>query len=230
MKRILSAKKTTLSSLKNQDWRTLESETEKVNDLLTNISTNNITKLNNLIYEGAKLVCEKIGVPLKTTDRKSKPRWEFSLESLIRKLTHQAKLLKRNMKIFSDEMEKVQQKGKVQLGETNKKKLAKAGRLQRYRDRTKQYKQNRAFQNNERKFYQKVVGRVGEDKPYNGCERCKKFLCKIRQPKDHNIKAQWINNVETELQMLEGDPEAEIHLDALKAILKFTDMENPWTR
>ena len=29
--------------------------------------------INDLIYAGAKLVCEKIGIPLKTTDRKSTP-------------------------------------------------------------------------------------------------------------------------------------------------------------
>ena len=55
----MSEKKTTLPSLRNQDWRTVKSETEKVNDLLTNIPTNDITELNDLIYTGAKLVCEK---------------------------------------------------------------------------------------------------------------------------------------------------------------------------
>ena len=63
IRRILSEKKTTLPSFRNQDWRSVKSETEKVNDLLTNLLTNDITELNNLIYAGAKLVCEKIGVP-----------------------------------------------------------------------------------------------------------------------------------------------------------------------
>ena len=80
MKRIMSEKKTTLPSLRSQDWRTVKIETETVNDLLTNIPTNSITELNDLIYVGAKLICEKIGVPLKTTDRKSKPGWELRLE------------------------------------------------------------------------------------------------------------------------------------------------------
>ena len=39
--------------------RTVKSETEKVNDLLTNIPTNDITELNDLIYAGAKLDSEK---------------------------------------------------------------------------------------------------------------------------------------------------------------------------
>ena len=42
IKRVVSEKKTNLPSLRNQDWRTVKSKTEKVNDLLTNISTNDI--------------------------------------------------------------------------------------------------------------------------------------------------------------------------------------------
>ena len=47
-----------------------------------------------------------------------------------------------------------QEKITVQLEEINEKVLAKKGRLKRYRQRVKQYRQNRTFQNNERKFYQ----------------------------------------------------------------------------
>ena len=38
---------------------------------------NNITKLNELIYAGAKLFCEKTGIPSKSTKEKSKPGWEI---------------------------------------------------------------------------------------------------------------------------------------------------------
>ena len=115
-----------MPSLWNQNWRTVKSETEKVNDLLTNIPTN-ITELNYLIYAVAKLVSQKFVVSLKTTNRKSKYGWEIRLKSQIRKLRQQAKILKRNMKIYSNETEKVLQKLKVQLEETNQKILAKEG-------------------------------------------------------------------------------------------------------
>ena len=39
------------------------------NELLTTISTNNIMELNRLIFAGAKLVSDKIGVPLKNTNK-----------------------------------------------------------------------------------------------------------------------------------------------------------------
>ena len=44
----------------------------------------------------------------------------------------------------------------IRLEEINQKVLAKEGRLKRYRQRVKQYRQNKTFQNNERKFYQQL--------------------------------------------------------------------------
>ena len=38
--------------------------------------------------------------------------------------------------------------------------------------------------------------------------------------KDHNKKAEWINNMETELRTLEEGSKVNIHADALKSILK----------
>ena len=57
-------------------WRTVKTETEN-NQVLTFISTNNITKLNKLIYAGAKLVCGKIGITSKSMKKKSKPGFEI---------------------------------------------------------------------------------------------------------------------------------------------------------
>ena len=57
----MNSEKTTLQSLKNIEWRTLKTEMNKINQILPYISTNNIIELNELIYAGAKLVCEKIG-------------------------------------------------------------------------------------------------------------------------------------------------------------------------
>ena len=61
------------------------------------------------------------------------------------------------MKIYSEDAEKAPRlERKTQAKETNQKVLAKEGRLKRFLDRTKQYKQNMTFQNNERKFNQQI--------------------------------------------------------------------------
>ena len=70
----MNGEKTTLPSLRNIEKRTVKTETEKINQALPYISTNNITELNALIYTGEKLVCEKIGIPSKSTKKKIKTR------------------------------------------------------------------------------------------------------------------------------------------------------------
>ena len=69
----MNSEKTTLPSLRNIEWRIVKAETNKMNQVLTDISTNNITELNELIYAGAKLVCKKTGILSKSTKGKSKP-------------------------------------------------------------------------------------------------------------------------------------------------------------
>ena len=51
-----------LPSLRYIEWRTVKTEPNKINQVLPYMSTNNITELNELIYAGGKLVCEKIGI------------------------------------------------------------------------------------------------------------------------------------------------------------------------
>ena len=59
----MNSEKTTQPSLRNIDWKRVNTETSKINQVLTYISTTNITDLNELINVGAKLVCKKIGIP-----------------------------------------------------------------------------------------------------------------------------------------------------------------------
>ena len=73
LKGIMNGEKTTLSSLRNIVWRAVNTETNKINQVIPYKSTNNITELNEQIYAGTKLVCEKIGIPFKGTKKKSKP-------------------------------------------------------------------------------------------------------------------------------------------------------------
>ena len=63
-------------------------KTEPKNKLWKHIPADNITELNDLIYVGAKLVTDKIVIPLRNPNRnnKKKPWWEISLEVLIKKL------------------------------------------------------------------------------------------------------------------------------------------------
>ena len=73
----MNSEKTTLPSLRNIEWRTVTTETNKIDQVLPYISTKNITELNELIYAGAKLVCEKIGIPSKSTKKNQNQDGKF---------------------------------------------------------------------------------------------------------------------------------------------------------
>ena len=93
----------------------------------------------------------------------------------------------------------------------------KEGKLKRYQQRVKQYRKNRIFQNNERKFYQQLGW--DDTKTYQN-KRNQTILDKNMVTKTHNEKAEWINNISRELEGLKNGPKAEIHIDLLKTTLK----------
>ena len=94
----------------------------------------------------------------------------------------------------------------IQLGEINQKVKAKEGRLKRYRQRVKQYRQDRTFENNEGKFYQQLGGSDMKTSQQTDTKETEKFWTKIWQPKKHNERAEWVNNITRELEGLEEGP------------------------
>ena len=98
----------------------------------------------------------------------------------------------------------------------NDKVLAKKGKLKRYREKAKQCRQNRTFQNNERKFYQQP-----------DAKEAKRFWSKIWQPRELNKKAEWISNMSKDLEGLKERPKTEIHIDLLRMTQKITNWKTP---
>ena len=224
----MNSEKTTLPSLRNIEWRTVKVEANKLNQVLTYISTIDITELNELIYAGAKLVSEKIAIPSKSTKEESKPGWEFRLETQIKNQRKQTKMMKerKDTGICRNKKEKAtQEKITIQLKKINRKVLAKEGRLKRYRQRVKQYRQNRTFQ----KQRKKILSTTGRTKTFQqpDAKETERFGTKIWQPKN-NEEAEWKNNMTRELEGFEEGPKAEIHIDFLKTTLKNIKLENAW--
>ena len=86
LKNIMTKNKTKLPSLRNQDWKKVKVGSNKVNKLIPNTSTSNITELNELIYAGAMFICDKISVPFRNPMRNTKPGWEIRFEGPVKKL------------------------------------------------------------------------------------------------------------------------------------------------
>ena len=95
IKKIMTEHKTTLPFLRNQNQKRVKVETEKVNKILLNIPIGIIPKLNELIYSGMKLVCDRISNPLRNLNWNTKPRWEIRLEGEVKKLWQLEKVLRK---------------------------------------------------------------------------------------------------------------------------------------
>ena len=103
---------------------------------------------------------------------------------------------KTDPRICGKRMEKTtREKITVQLEEISQKVLAEEGRLKRYKQRVKQYRQNRIFQNNERKFYQHLGGHDTKTYQQPDARETERFWTKIWQPEKHYVKVEWINNM-----------------------------------
>ena len=87
--------KTTLLSLRNQDWKKVKLWIEEIK-VLQHISTD-VTQLNELINAKAKLICNKIGIPQRNKNKNSKSGLEMDLEGEIKKQQQQqqSKLLRK---------------------------------------------------------------------------------------------------------------------------------------
>ena len=149
-------KKTTLPSLEKQDWITVKLETEKNKRTISTYLNEQHHGIKRTNLCRSEITLWKNWCSLKNANKHSKAVWESRLETQMRKLQQQVEILRQKKNaIGRDENRKATWlEQMIQLKEINQKVEAKEGRLKRYQERIKQYRQNRTFQNNERNFYQ----------------------------------------------------------------------------
>ena len=190
----MSGQKTTLLFLRNQDLKQIKVETERENELMKYIPTDNITKQNELIYVGAKLVSDEIGIHWMNLIRNTKPWWKIGVERQIKKMQQQTKLL-RKIKRSRNQRNENLPKRQLQINhleEINQKILAREGRLtkasvQSIFNETGHLKITR--ENSTDKLLERPL-----EPNYNRIQKnAKEFWSKIWRRKDHKRKAEWIN-------------------------------------
>ena len=180
LEEILKEERKRLPSLKERAKRKLKAVVEKVDSILGKIITDDITTTNDLIYAGAVLVNE---LTERTTSKKmgEEPWWKRRLEKQVKELQRDLgrvdALIKNKTlkKKFLDHLQKkyrIRQKGPTTVREEIQQRIvAKIGKIKRYTNRVAQFKQNRGFENNQKKFYQQVDGnrdRASDEVPDEG--------------------------------------------------------------
>ena len=116
------------------------------------IKVNNITETNGLIYCGAAMVTEMLGVKSKNKEKRKEPWWKRRLEGQVKQLNRdlgrvnaliERKTVKKKDVESLQRKYKFKQKGLQIVKEELRQRIkAKRGKITRYDQRTKQYQQN----------------------------------------------------------------------------------------
>ena len=204
--------------------------TRKVDEVMDKIEVRNIVKLNDLVYAGAVVVMEMLGVK----NRKStgmEPWWKRRMEAHVKQLNkdlgHINTLIERENiekkhKNGLERRHKLKRKGLPVTREEIKERIkAKNKKIKRYQSRINQYQQNRTFNNNQGKFYRDLNngGRNYEMKEAPNKKDTQEFWGSIwGERKEHWKDAGWLKSFKRDFEYKEGQEKVEITPEKIKKI------------
>ena len=220
-------RKDKLPALRNVPKKKLLEETAKVDKVLSKFKTHSITKTNELLYAGAFVVTNKLGVRIDKAAGRKEPMWKRRLQNKLRKDLSQLEASKDKGISNFRHWERLERKYSIRVKRMNvvveqlKQRItAIAGKVRRYQGRVDSYRQNRLFENNQRQFYRKLdqeEERCDDDQPV--AEESKQFWGNIwSQSADHKKDAKWLQDMQSEVNVKKQEKIA-ITTGSLKKIL-----------
>ena len=200
-----------LPALRNVPKKKLLEETSKVDKVLSKFKTHSITKANELLYAGAVVITNRLGVKIDKVAGRKKSMWMRRLQNKINELRKDLSQLDTSKdKDISNfrHWERLERKYRIRdkrldvvIEELKQKITAIAAKVRRYQGWVDSYRQNRLFENNQRQFYRELDQvRCDNDRPV--LEESKQFWGNIgSQSTDHkkvNVKKQEKIDITTE--------------------------------
>ena len=224
--------RTRLPSLRGIDKGKLYAAVNKIDIVMGKVKLSNITETNNLIYCGAALVTETLGINRNSKRKRQEPWWKRRLEGQIRDLNRDLGRVnalfekKAVKKKESDELQrkyKLKQKGLQIVKEELKQRInAKSGKIARYNQRIKQYQQNRQFKNNEAGFYKRLSNAgIQSESEVPERNQAKQFWTDLWSTDIvHNRKAKWLEDFKMKMNVERGQGEVNITREKILKILE----------
>lgn len=223
-----SKERVRIPNLRKVNKKLLNLQLEKVDTILGKIHTTNITSTNDLIYAGAVVVTERLGVKLNQKYDGKEPMWKRRLDGQIKQLRKDlamVELLLEGKNIKKKCKEELQQKywlhkkGNRRVAEEIRQRIkAKASKVKRYQSRVKQFHQNRLFQTDQKRFYEELEGEERVDIKPDGDE-ARQFWSDIwGKSKEHNSNAEWLKKLKAEVGT-EKQQQVSISASKVKRIL-----------
>jgi len=224
--------RTRLPSLRGIEKGKLYAAVNKIDIVMGKVKLSNITETNNLIYCGAALVTETLGIDRNSKRKRQEPWWKCRLEGQIRDLNRDLGRVnalfekKAVKKKESDELQrkhKLKQKGLQIVKEELKQRIkAKSGKIARYNQRIKQYQQNRQFKNNEAGFYKRLSNEgIQSESEVPERNQAKQFWTDLWSTDIvHNRKAKWLEDFKMKMNVERGQGEVNITREKILKILE----------
>ena len=218
-----------LPALRGIQRNKLIEEAMKVNEVMGRIRTCTITETNNLIYAGAFVVTERLGIKIDQKQNNNQPMWKRRLEGQLQtarrdlskiKSIQEGRLVKKMVRDSLERKYRLKTKGcEVVIEELKQRIMAKASKIRRYSDRIKQFQQNRMFNNNQSRFYDTLEERLPQQEIQPEVEDSKTFWEEIwSKPVCHNKQAEWLQKLRGEIES-EQQQDITIDKDKLKKVL-----------
>eukprot|EP00794_Sanderia_malayensis_P000828 gene828-biopygen97 len=156
-------------------------------------------------------VAEKLGLKKgRRENQQNEPWWKRRIERDINETRKHISIMDRERKgelrsrrkyLEIEKKYQVDRKGLLVVIEELKQRLtAKAAKIRRYEQRIQQYKQNRLFSTDQKRFYQELDGGITYDRTVPDAEECLGFWSNIWDNSDqhHNNEAEWLRNLKEE--------------------------------
>ena len=224
-------------NLRNVERKKLKSEVNKINRVLEVMSTSNITETNKLLKAAGCVVAKHLGyMKEKKKNARKEPWWKQRIKKKIKTMRKELSQLDRLKK---------QEIKKPQLRETIKKKyqlknksmdvvmeelkqriVANSMKLKRYESRNEQYIQNRLFETNQKKLFERLEKNEVTTQEMPDKKETTEFWNGIwSQEGKHKEDAEWLKKVE---EMLSGGRKQENIVISVKKLKKQLKRVQNW--
>ena len=208
-----TSRKDKLPALRNVPKKKLLEETAKIDKVLSKFKTHSITKTIELLYAGAVVVTNRLGVKIDQVAWRKEPMWKRRLQNKIKELRKDLSQLEASKdKDISNfrHWERLERKYSIRvkrmnvvIGELKQRITAIAAKVRRYQGRVHSYRQNRLFENNQRQFCREIdqeEGRCADDQ--HVAEESKYFWGNIwSQSAHHKKNAKWSQDLRSEVNV-----------------------------
>ena len=232
-----------IPSLKNKDRRLVNEGVALINGLLHNVKTKDITEVNRLMYAGAFVIAERLGM---IKSRKGGPRkaqkepwWKRRIQKSIKQWRKDLGLVdafkRGNLKNAKEKARLVEdyrivEKGTVYVTDFLKGKIhAGSCKVRNHLKRNRQQHQNTLFKNDQKQLYKELDGSVQADSVAPNKKEATDFWSGIwSNPVTHNRNAEWIKETRRRNRRVERQEDVVIGIGEVKAgIRRMTNWKAP---